>query len=570
MNPNKNTLRWIWNVSGKAKRNVCLLLVVRILHAMTGVLYALLLQQVVDSATGQGEGNLWVKLAYFGGLIVFTIFLQAVIRHLLEKTKGQLQMQFRQRLFSQLLSRDYAGVSETHTGEWMNRMTSDVNVVITGIAHIVPDCCGAVIRILSAAAALMVMVPGLVIALVIGGLAIAVVSLIFRKKLKNYHNSLQNANGKVRSFIQECLYGLPVIHSFNREEGVQDTANDLMNEHMRVRMKRMHFVNFCSVVISIALQGAHYLGVALCGWMILNGMITFGSMSAILHLVGQLESPLAGISKYIPQYYSMLSSAERLMELESLEKDAEKKPKSAQEIQQFYRNDFASLQLNNVSFAYKDNEKLKVLDGVSFQLRKGTSLAITGRSGCGKSTLLKLLLGLYKTDQGEATLETVSGERIPLDTGYRSLFAYVPQGNLLFSGSVREMLSFSDKTLMYDDERLWNALRVAAADDIIAQRPDGLDTLLGEGGRGFSEGQIQRLAIARAILFERPILLFDEATSSLDEQTERKVLNNIKEMTGYTVVLVTHKEASRDACDARLDITGNASSRNVGVKYEAL
>jgi ATP-binding cassette subfamily B protein len=157
-------------------------------------------------------------------------------------------------------------------------------------------------------------------------------------------------------------------------------------------------------------------------------------------------------------------------------------------------------------------------------------------------------------------LETVSGEKIPLDTGYRSLFAYVPQGNLLFSGTVREMLSFSDKALMNDEEKLWNALRVAAADEIIQQRPEGLDAVLGEGGRGFSEGQIQRLAIARAILFERPILLFDEATSSLDEETEKKVLRNIKEMTGYTVILVTHKEASRDACDFRLDISGKPSN----------
>ncbi|MBQ8768895.1 MAG: ABC transporter ATP-binding protein [Oscillospiraceae bacterium] len=535
-----------------------LLVAVKILHSLTGVLYALLLQQVVDSATGQGEQRLWVSLVYFAGLIVLTIILQAVVRYMSEKVKAEFQKQFRQRLFAQLLSRDYADVREIHTGEWMNRITSDVNVVVTGAAQIVPDVSGALIRILSAAAALALMVPGLMTVLVAGGLAIAAVSLIFRKKLKTYHSKLQDANGKVRSFIQESLLGLPVIHSFNREDSMQKTADALMNEHIKVRMKRMRFVNFCNVVISTALQGAQYLGVALCGWMILNGRITYGSMSAILHLVSQLESPLAGISRYIPQYYSMIASAERLMEPESYAMDAERAPKPAEEIQKFYENDFAALRLDDVSFAYKDNEKIRVLDRVCFTLKKGDSLAITGESGCGKSTLLKLLLGLYKINQGEAYLETVSGERIALDTGYRSLFAYVPQGNLLFSGTVREMLSFSDEALMHDDEKLWSALRVAAADEIIAQRPEGLDAVLGEGGRGFSEGQIQRLAIARAILFERPILLFDEATSSLDEETERKVLHNIKEMTGYTVILVTHKEASKAACDLRLDISGNS------------
>lgn len=561
MNPNGKTLRWIWDVSGKAKKNVFLLVAVKILHSMTGVLYALLLQQVVDSATKQIERPLWVSLAWFAGLIVLTIVLQAVVRYLSEKSKAKLEKTFRQRLFSQLLSRDYAGVCGTHTGEWMNRMTSDVNVVVNGVTQIAPDFSGSMIRILSAAAALTLMVPGLVIALLIGGVAIAVVSVAFRKKLKSYHTKIQSADGKVRSFLQESLQGLPVIHSFNREQGMQDAAGELMDEHLKIRLKRMHFVNFCNVVIRSALQGAQFLGVALCGWMILQGQITYGAMSAILHLVSQLESPLAGISKYIPQYYSMIGSAERLMEPESYAADAEKAPKTPEEIREFYKNDFAALHLSDVSFAYKDNEKLMVLNNVCLTLKKGQSLAITGQSGCGKSTLLKLLLGLYKIDQGQVSLETVSGQQIPLDTAYRSLFAYVPQGNLLFSGTVREMLSFSDQNLMHDDEALWNALRVAAADEIIAQRPEGLDAVLGEGGRGFSEGQIQRLAIARAILFQRPILLFDEATSSLDEETERKVLQNIKEMTGYTVILVTHKEASRDACDFRLDISENAKIR---------
>lgn len=557
MSPNRKTLRWIWNVSGKAKKTVYLLVAVKILHSLTGVLYALLLQQVVDSATGHIEKNLWESLAYFAGLIVLTILLQAVVRYLTEKAKARLEKTFRQRLFSQLMSRDYSGVCATHTGEWMNRMTSDVNVVVNGATQIVPEFSGSLIRIGSAAAALTLMVPGLVIALLVGGIAIALVSVAFRRKLKTYHAKIQNADGKVRSFIQESLQGLPVIHSFNRESGMLSSAGELMDEHMQIRLKRMRFVNFCNVVIRSALQGAQLLGVALCGWMIFKGQITYGSMSAILHLVSQLESPLAGISKYIPQYYSMLASAERLMEPEDYAADAEQAPKSAEEIQKFYCDEFASLQLENVSFAYKDNEKLRVLDHVSFTLNKGQSLAITGESGCGKSTLLKLLLGLYKTDEGAVTLKTVSGGKIPLDTGYRSLFAYVPQGNLLFSGTVREMLSFSDKNLMHDDEKLWHALRVAAADEIIAQRPEGLDAVLGEAGRGFSEGQIQRLAIARAILFERPILLFDEATSSLDEETEKKVLHNIREMTGYTVILVTHKEASRNACDHRLDISIN-------------
>ncbi len=554
MNPNGKTLRWIWNVSGKTKKYVFLLMTVKIVYALTGVLYALLLKRVINSATGQSSDSLLSSLLYFAGLIGSTVILQAFIRYLTERSRAELEKKLREQLFAQLLTRDYASVCGSHTGEWMNRMSSDVSVVMSGITQIAPDFSESIVRILSAAATLVVMMPGLMFALLAGGLAIAGISLLFRKKLKTYHMRIQSAGGKVRSFVLESIQSLPVIHSFNREKKMQDSASELMQKHVDVRMERMRFVNLCNVVVSAAMQGAQFLGVALCGWMILRGQMSYGSMSAILHLVGQLESPLAGISKYIPQYYSMIASAERLMEPEAYAKDAEKAPKPEEEIRRFYHNDFAALHLDNISFSYRNDEENSVLDQVSFTLKKGCSLAIIGESGCGKSTLLKILLGLYKADQGAALLETVSGEKITLNTEYRNLFAYVPQGNLLFSGTVREMLSFSDKTLMYDDEKLWNALRIAAADEIISQRPDGLDAILGEGGRGFSEGQIQRLAIARAILFERPILLFDEATSSLDEDTERKVLNNIKEMTGYTVILVTHKEASRTACDCRLDL----------------
>ena len=559
MNPSKKTLRWIWDVSGKAKRDVFFLIAVKILYALTGVLYALLLRQVVDSATGDIDRSLWVSLVYFAGLIVVILTTQALTRYFSEKSKALLVKEFREHLFSQFMSRDYSQMCEIHTGEWMNRMTSDVNVVVGGVTQIVPDLSGSLVRIISAAAALTIMLPGLVFALLVGGIGIALISLLFRKRLKSYHGMIQKVNGKARSFMQECLMGLPVIHSFNREESIEAASSEIMQEHVDVKMKRTRFITLCNVAISTAMQAAQFLGVALCGLMILKGQISFGSMSAVLHLVSQLESPLAGVSKHIPQYYSMLASAERLMEIETYEKDAEKEPKPAEEIRQFYQDNFAALRLDNICFSYPSNAENKVLDNVSFTLNKGMSVAITGQSGCGKSTLLKILLGLYKTNEGKILLDTATGESITLDTAYRSLFAYVPQGNLLFSGTVREMLAFSDKTLMYDDEKLWNALRVAAADEIISQRPDGLDTVLGEGGRGFSEGQIQRLAIARAILFERPILLFDEATSSLDEETERKVLQNIKEMTGYTVILVTHKEASRNACDLRLDLAVKAS-----------
>ncbi len=271
----------------------------------------------------------------------------------------------------------------------------------------------------------------------------------------------------------------------------------------------------------------------------------------MLQLIGQLQNPFSGFSGYLAQWYSMTASAERLMEAEQFADDRYEQPLTDSECLKLYDEDFAGLRAENLCFTYGDAENDKgAVRSLDFELRKGEFVSLVGHSGCGKSTLLKLLLCLYKPNSGRlCLLRQTPGDESALTAAYRGLFAYVPQGNQLMSGTIRQVVAFDDQEKMAREADLWDALRIACADEFVAQLPLGLDTPLGEHGSGLSEGQIQRLAVARAICSRRPILLLDEATSSLDEDTEAALLNNLRTMTERTVLIITHRPRACAVCD---------------------
>ena len=278
---------------------------------------------------------------------------------------------------------------------------------------------------------------------------------------------------------------------------------------------------------------------------------------AMVQLIGQMQSPFANLTGFFPQYYGMLASAQRIREIEEYPVDqigGEKK--TTEQIQEFYRKKLKSLVLKDAKFSYISSESDQkdtrpvVLEHINLEIHKGVYVALTGPSGCGKSTLLKVLMCLYHLDQGEYQLK-VETQMEPMTSKWRSLFAYVPQGNALMSGTIREVVTFGMQTKK-GEERIWHALQIAEARDFVMKLPQGLDTFLGERGAGLSEGQMQRIAIARAIYANRPILVLDESTSALDEETEKKVLSNLREMTEKTVLIVTHRKAALEICDMEL------------------
>ncbi len=551
---NRTSLAWIARLAGRQKSGILLLLAVQGLMSGMGLLMTWCLRSLINAATGREEQAFWYFAAFLGGIVVFQVALRALDRILDERIKATLENRLKGRLFHCLFTKEFAAVTRTHSGEWLNRLTSDTAVVSEGVAAILPGLFGMLVKLLGALGLILALAPGLVAFLLPFGVLLLLFSAGFRKALKRLHRHVQETDGKLRVFLTERLGSMLILRSYAKEGQAARDAKVWMDGHMAARMRRAIFSGISNAGFAFIMYGTYVFGAVWCGLGILSGTLSYGTLVAVLQLIGQVQSPFANISGYLPKFYAMLASAERLMEAEAYGEDCPDGHLSPGEIRDFYGERFRAVGLRNASFQYPsraESDMLEVLDCFSLEVGKGEYVALTGPSGCGKSTVLKLLLRLYPLDSGEVYLRTGDGEE-PLTPKLRGLFAYVPQGNQLMCGTIREVLSFSEAEEMADGGRLREALRIACADGFVLETELGLDAVLGERGAGLSEGQMQRIAIARAILADRPVLLLDEATSALDEATEAKLLSNLRAMTDKTVIIVTHRPAALAVCDRQV------------------
>lgn len=530
----KSTLQYLKDVTGNKKLYFLILMVVQILQGISGVCFALLLKSVIDSAVIH-DGRLLVQnILLFMGLIVLQMIFSALLRYYNELSKATFENNCKARLFEQLLHRDYSSISSIHSAEWMNRLTSDTVVVSSGLTEIVPGLAGMAAKMLGALSMIILMEPRFMFVIGIGGVLMVLLTTIFRKKLKAYHKIMQEKDGKVRIFLQEHLHSLMIIKVFTSEKHTYNESLKTMEEHKQARMEKTCFSNVCNVGFSFMMNGAYVLGAIYSVIGIYRGTVSYGTLMALLQLISQIQAPFANITSYIPKYHAMIASSERLLEIE----------KSCMDIEENNGiKDFDSISLEHIDFSYEKSREV-ILKDFNFHLEKGECIGFTGPSGCGKSTVLKLLLSLYPITSGTKTI-ICDGKSELLTSGYRHLFSYVPQGNQLMSGTIRDVVTFSNTN---NEEKIWEALEIACASDFVRKLPNGLDTKLKEQGSGISEGQMQRLAIARAIYSNRPILLLDEATSALDVKTEKQVLSNLKAMKDMTVIIVTHRLEALSIC----------------------
>ena len=566
---NGKTLNWTYSILGRGRLYIAVLTLVQAVNGSSGVFVALLMRNTIDEASAKNSAGFIFWLLCLLLLIALQICLRSVIRWLTELSRATVENTLKIRLTDTLLNRDYLHVNSIHSAEWMNRLTNDTAVVANNCVDIIPGLAEMIIKLVSAVIMILILEARFAAILFPAGILMIFFTWLFRRVLKQMHKEIQEADGRLRIFLQERITGLLIIRSFAAEKQTSLQAKEKMHEHKIYRMRRNRFSNLCNIGFSIAMNGMYLLCFGWCGYGILNGTVSFGTLTAVTQLVSQIQAPFANITGYLPKAYAMLASAERLMEAEKFEEEIIPLY-TASAMHELYNYNFSSFGFRNLSFSYYpvvehtedlNKEKMSiVLNNLNLDIKKGEYVAFTGISGIGKSTALKLLMCVYKADSGLCYYRDVEGNEQELTAAFRRLFAYVPQGNDLMNGTIRETVSFAEPAATQDDERIVRALKIACADSFVEELENGIDTQLGEQGTGLSEGQMQRIAIARALFSDSPILLLDEATSSLDVETEKKLLNNLRCMTDKTVVIVTHRPAALNICDKVINFRENGVS----------
>lgn len=552
MKENSNSLRWIIKNSKKQIPQIVILSVSNIILALVSTMLALISKYAIDSAQkAAGAKSHQEFIQYRNMIIVYGVVIMLIIvgRLLLRiftqsqaiKVQARMEMNMRSKLFKQILLKKYDKINSYHSGELMNRMTSDMKIVTDGITSIVPHLLYFITQFVGAFIVLIIFDWKFTLVFLVAGVAISTVALLFRSKLKSLHKEVQHTDGKVRSFFQESIESLLVVKTFGVEEKFEEKGNELQEINYNAKMKRRRISICANAGFSFIFNAGYLLALVWCALKVCANTMTYGTLTAVLQLVSQIQTPFVNITKVVPQYYEILASAERIMEIEDIE--IEEKTDDDISPESFYSM-FSHGEFRNISFNYG---RESVLEEGNAAFDKGDFVAIRGISGIGKSTLMKMLLGVFNPQKGHIRLYKNDGTYVEASPSTRTLFSYVPQGNYIFSGTLREniLLINPDAT----EEEINEALEISDIKDFVSALPDGLDTVIGEKGMGISEGQAQRLAIARALLSNAPILLLDEATSALDAKTEQHVLERIKKLNQKTCIIITHKAAALKVCN---------------------
>lgn len=542
MNRNSGTLRWVIKKIQRRVPVVLCLTLVNIISALFGVMFALGTKGVIDAAIAQDTSDFARACVIQAIIILVLLICYVLIRHLRERIHANLDRDWKKSLLHVILQSDYRSAAAYHSGELINRLNNDVRILNDGIVDLLPSLCSMATKLVVSFAVLTSLTPLFALLLLAAGALVVLFTAAFRQKLKKLHKQVSEADGKVSSILQETLEKLLIVQAMDISHEMERRVGMQLENRFEMHRRRKNISLFANTSVYVMFYSSGFAALVWCAAGILNGTITFGTMTAITQLVGQLQSPIVGLSGLLPQYVAMLAAAERLQDLDSLPGTATCRQESPEELYSKVRR----ITAKNLSFTY---DRDTILDDVSFSLEKGRFYAVTGPSGTGKSTLLKLILGVYTPDAGTLFLET-DNETVLLDRSTRRLFAYVPQGNLLFSGTIKENLLVikPDAT----DDEIAQAVHASVMDQFLTQLPQGLNTPLGEGGAGLSEGQAQRLAIARAVLGGAPILLLDECTSALDAETEALLLQRLGHLENKTCIAVTHRPAAELICDGKI------------------
>ena len=536
-------IRNLISFSRSARRWGLAYILLGIIRTLLSLTFVWICKELVDIATGESQEPLGQWTAFMIACIVLQICCRIASSYCEQYGRINIQNNLRARLFYSLISSRWSGRERFGTGDAVNRLEEDIRVVSELVSSHIPAVVVTFAQLAAASTFLLFISPNLLWALV--GLMIAgiIASRLSFRKLRSLSTAIRTKDGEIQQHIQEHLQNRVVALTIIGIERVMATLNTLHNALRTNTIKRLNFHSLNSALLSVSFMGGYAAAFLWGVYGIKSGAVTFGMMTAFLQLVSQIQMPLSELARKIPAFIHALSSIERLAELENLDPE-ENAPLCRLEAP-------AGILFKDVTFSYPDSHSGVLFNSFSHNFLPGTMTVVAGATGIGKSTLVRLMLGLLKPQSGSILIYGSSSNSHCASKATRCNFKYVPQGNTLLSGTILDNLLMADPKA--ERERIDAALHIAAA-DFVHSLPEGLQTICGESGSGLSEGQCQRIAIARALLQSGSVLLMDESTSSLDPATESLVLQNLRTLSNHTIIFISHREAVMKSADSLLEL----------------
>lgn len=533
--------KWLMSYARPYLPKIVLMMGFSLFSTVVSLIMVNLTKNIIDNAT---FGSGFVRLLVCYVVLILSMQVLGVVSSLMSTVLNEkFSFGIRKQIYEKIINSHWMDVKRYHTGDLMTRLTSDAGNIADGIIGTIPSIILLLIELVMVFFTLFAYSPFLaLLALMVAPIA-AITCWWFGKKLRVLQAKVQESEASYRSFIQESLANLLIVKSFANEDYSAQKLTELRENRFYWVFRRTKMGLASSTVMSLAFQLGYIAAFSFGAFQIANGSITYGVMSVFLSLVNRVQSPIMALAQQIPKIVMILTSAGRIIELQNIPLE--------EKLENTIEQKNIGVEVKNLNFAYVKNES--IFEDADLTINPGEFVAIIGESGIGKTTLIRLIMSFMGNYTGNITFTNASGESLPANASSRQFIAYVPQGNTLFSGTIRENIHMGN--LNATEEEMIEALKMASAYDFVMDLPGGLDCVIGERGHGISEGQAQRIAIARAFVRHSPFLILDEATSSLDEQTELSVLEGLQKLDPKpTCLIITHRKSILKYCDRELKI----------------
>ena len=541
----KQELLWLLRHIGLYRGKILMIGILGLVGTVMGLASSVASKYLIDAVTGFGAGLLKKSAVMMAVMMLGGLVFQGISSRISATVHIRVKNEMQHVTYTRILRAGWEALEPYRSGDLLNRLNFDVSTVADGIINFLPTLLTGLTRFLGTFCIILYYDPMMALIALLGVPVTLVLSRTLLRKMRKHSMEMKELTGEVMSFQEDSFRNISSIKAFSLTDRFESEMRRLQGTYIDAFLSynafQISMSSFLSLVGMCVTASCFAWGI----YQLWNGRITYGSMTMFLQLATSLRSSFSQLVSLGHQLISMTTSAGRIMAVESLPEEAMEVPKGLAEEEKL------NVVMERVSFQYQDGDP--VLEPFDFLARDGDLIAVIGPSGEGKTTLLRLLLGLVQPHSGKAALVGGSGTNYFINAGTRKVFAYVPQGNSVFSGTIGENLRLvrPDAT----DEELEEVLKIACAWEFVSRFPEGLNHPLKAGGRGVSEGQAQRLAIARALLRRAPILLLDEATSGLDIATEQQLLKNLRQ-SGLlkTCILVTHRPESARFCSRTYEI----------------